>query len=81
MVPHIDWLAFYTTSVFGSDKWAVHYNARIEGHEFLAGRDLIPSKSTHKRAADWYYELQVGPLQHKLPRLFLIAGDVSPLNR
>ena len=45
----------------------VHYCARIEGHDLLTGRDLIPSKSAHKRAAVWYYELQVGSLQQKLP--------------
>ncbi|HMQ51914.1 MAG TPA: hypothetical protein PKD98_07455 [Anaerolineae bacterium] len=65
--PHFDYLAFYFTSAFGSDKWAIHYYARIEGHELLTRRDLIPSESDHKRAADWYYKLQVGPLQHKLP--------------
>ena len=65
--PHFDYLAFYFTSVFGSDKWAVHYYAHIEGHELLTRRDLIPSEPAHKRATDWYYKLQLGPLQHKLP--------------
>jgi hypothetical protein len=65
--PHFDWLAFYQTSAFGSDKWAIHYYAHIEGHELVPRRDLIPSEPDHKRAGDWYYKLTVGPLQHKLP--------------
>lgn len=65
--PHFDYLAFYFTSVFGSDKWAIHYYARVEGHELVTRRDLIPAEPEHKRAGDWYFKLQLGPLQHKLP--------------
>lgn len=65
--PHFDWLAFYFTRAFGSDKWAIHYYARIEGHELLPRRDLLPAEPDHKRAGDWYYKLQIGPIQHKLP--------------
>ena len=57
----------YRTSAFGSDKWAIHYYAHIEGHELLTRRDLLPSEPGHKRAGDWYYKLTLGPLQHKLP--------------
>ncbi len=66
-VPNIDWLAFYFAKAFGPDKWAVHYYARVEGHELLTRRDLIPTEPDHKRAGDWYYKLMIGPLQHKLP--------------
>ncbi|MBE7473281.1 MAG: hypothetical protein DPW09_35070 [Anaerolineae bacterium] len=65
--PHFDWLAFYFTSAFGADKWAVHYYARIEGHELLTRRDLLPAEPGHKRAGDWYYKLTIGALQYKLP--------------
>jgi len=65
--PHFDWLAFYFTSAFGADKWAVHYYARIEGHELLTRRDLLPAEPDHKRAGDWYYKLTIGALQYKLP--------------
>ena len=50
--PHFDWIAFYFTSAFGSDKWAIHYYAHIEGHELLTRRDLIPSEPDHKRVGD-----------------------------
>lgn len=66
-MPHFDWLAFYQTSVFGSDKWAIHYYTHIEGHELVTRRDLIPGEPEHQRAGDWYYKLQLGPLQYKLP--------------
>jgi hypothetical protein len=66
-MPSFDWLAFYFTKVFGSDKWAIHYYARIEGHELMTRKDLIPAQPNHKRANNWYYQLQLGPLQHKIP--------------
>jgi hypothetical protein len=49
------------------DKWAIHYYARIQGHELVTRRDLIPSEPAHPRAGNWYYALQLGPLEHKLP--------------
>jgi hypothetical protein len=30
-------------------------------------RDLIPAEPDHPRAGQWYYKLQLGPLQHKIP--------------
>ena len=30
-------------------------------------RDLIPSEPNHPHAGNWYYALQIGPLEHKLP--------------
>jgi hypothetical protein len=65
--PDFDWLAFYFTKTFKQDKWAVHYYAPIRGHELVTRRDLIPSEPDHPRAGQWYYALQLGPLEHKLP--------------
>ena len=65
--PNFDYLAFYFTKAFDSDKWAIHYYAHIEGHELLTRKDLIPAEPNHKRAKHWYYQFQLGPLQHKLP--------------
>ncbi len=39
----------------------------IQGHELVTRRDLIPSEPEHPRAGQWYYKLQLGPLEHKLP--------------
>jgi hypothetical protein len=57
----------YSTKVFKDDKWAIHYYAPILGHELLTRRDLIPSEPDHSRAGNWYYALQLGSLEHKLP--------------
>jgi hypothetical protein len=65
--PHFDWLAFYFTKTFGENRWAIHYYAPIEGHELVTRRDLFPSELNHPRAGQWYYKLQLGPLQHKIP--------------
>lgn len=66
-VPHVDWLAFYFTRAFGSNKWAIHYYARVVGHELLTRRDLIPTEPQHARAGEWYYKLMLASPQHKLP--------------
>jgi hypothetical protein len=65
--PGFDWLAFYFAKAFGSDKWAIHYYTCIEGHELMTRKELIPDQPDHKHAGNWYYKLQLGPLQHKLP--------------
>jgi hypothetical protein len=57
----------YSTKIFKDDKWAIHYYARIQGHELVTRRDLIPSEPDHPRAGQWYYAHQLGPLEHKLP--------------
>lgn len=67
VVPHIDWLAFFFTRVFGDNRWAVHYYAPVIGHELLTRRALIPTEPDHPRAQQWYYKIELGPLQHKLP--------------
>jgi hypothetical protein len=65
--PHFDWLAFYFTRTFGSNKWAIHYYAPVAGHELVTRLDLIPDQPDHPHAHLWYYKLQLGPLIHKLP--------------
>jgi hypothetical protein len=57
----------YFTKAFGENRWAIHYYARIEGHELVTRRDLIPSEPDHPCAGQWYYKLQLGPLERKLP--------------
>jgi hypothetical protein len=65
--PDLDWLAFYFTRAFEEDRWAIHYYAAVEGHELVARRDVIPAEPNHPRACQWYYKVQLGPLQHKIP--------------
>lgn len=65
--PDCDWLAFYFTRAFGDDRWAIHYYAAILGYELATRRELLPGEAGHPRAGQWYFKLQLGPLQHKLP--------------
>jgi hypothetical protein len=67
----------YYTKTFKEDKWAIHYYAPIQGHELVTRRDLIPSEPDHPRAGQWYYALQLGPPEHKLPPIAAIAGGGS----
>ena len=65
--PNYDWLAFFFTAAFGDDRWAIHYYAPVEGHELACRRDLISDEPDHPRAGQWYYKLQLGRIEHKLP--------------
>ncbi len=60
---HAEYFAFYFGRHFGPDKWAVHYYARQLGHELVSRLSLFPEQTNHPRAADWYYKVQLGPLQ------------------
>ena len=62
-----EYLAFYFTAAFGEERWAVHYYARILGHELANRRDLLPDQPDHARAGERYYKLQLGPLQRREP--------------
>lgn len=57
-----DYLAFYLTSAFGDEKWAVHEYAEVRGHELVRRVDLFPDQPDHPRANDLYYKMQLGPL-------------------
>jgi hypothetical protein len=64
---HAEIIAFYFSSHFEEEKWAIHYYARHTGHELARRRDLRPDEPDHPRADDIYYKVQLGPLQ-KLAR-------------
>jgi hypothetical protein len=67
---YAEYFAFYFGRKFGKEKWAIHYYARQNGYELLTRRDLLPDQPDHPRAGDYYYKVQLGPLQ-KLPRPIL----------
>ncbi len=62
-----EYVAFYFTTAFPEQKWAIHYYARNLGHELLTRRDLLPGERDHPRAGERYYKLQLGPLQKREP--------------
>jgi hypothetical protein len=63
-------LAFYFTRAFGEEKWAIHWYARILGHELVRRRDLLPAEADHPRADEPYLKLQIGPLQRLEPPIY-----------
>jgi hypothetical protein len=62
-----DIIAFYLTSAFGDERWAIHEYAEVRGHELVKRIDLFPDQPDHLHANDLYYKMQLGPLQ-RLPR-------------
>ena len=58
------------TKAFGSDAFSVRWCARVQGHELVTRRDLLPEEPDHPRADQRYYKLQVGKLvelPHPIP--------------
>jgi hypothetical protein len=62
-----DYLAFYQTSVFGEERWAVNYYAPVRRYRIVSRRILLPGEPDHPRADDLYYGIQIGSLR-RLPR-------------
>jgi hypothetical protein len=62
-----DFIAFYLTSAFGDERWAIHEYAEVRGHELVKRIDLFPDQPDHPHVNDLYYKMQLGPLQ-RLPR-------------
>lgn len=60
---HAEYVAFYFGQKFGPQKWAIHYYAARHGHELTTRRALLPDQPNHPRADEWYYKVQLGPLQ------------------
>lgn len=60
-------LAFYFTTAFSDEKWAIHWYAEVRGHELVRRCDLLPDEASHPRAGDRYYKLQIGPLIRRDP--------------
>lgn len=58
-----EYLAFYFGKHFGEDKWTVRYYAKQLGRELLTRKELLPAEVNHPRAEEYYYKIQLGPLQ------------------
>lgn len=60
---YAEYFAFYFGRQFAEKKWAIHYYARRLGHELVTRATLFPDEPDHPRANEWYYKVQLGPLQ------------------
>ncbi len=61
------YLAFYLTSRFRDEKWAVSYYAPITGMAAVPRSELLPDEPNHERAGEPYFRIGIGDLQ-RLPR-------------
>jgi len=63
-------LAFYQTQALGDERWSVNYYAPIRRIHLAQRQSLLPKEADHPRAQDWYYRIEIGPLQrlsHPIP--------------
>ena len=60
---NVDYLAFYQTAKFGEEKWAIHYIAKVRGHELTTRAELLRTEASHPRSQQQYYKMQIGPLE------------------
>jgi hypothetical protein len=60
-------LAFYFTTAFADERWAIHWYAEVRGHELVQRCDLFPDDADHPRANQRYYKMQIGPLIRREP--------------
>jgi hypothetical protein len=60
-----DFLAFYLTAGCGDVDLAhkVPYFAPTRRYQLLTRAELLPEECTHPRAHDYYYRVEIGPLQ------------------
>jgi very-short-patch-repair endonuclease len=66
----IQYLAFYQTKLFGDEKWAVSWYARVRGISKVTRRELLPDEPKHPRAGAEYYKIVLGELTrlpHPIP--------------
>lgn len=60
-----DYLAFYQTGAFGDQPEAqtITYYAPTRRYRLLTRRELLPDEPDHPRAEDFYFRIEIGPLQ------------------
>lgn len=82
-----EYLAFYQTAAFGNERWAIRYYAAIRGYRLVQRRQLLPQESSHPRADDQYYRIDLGRLEQlplpvpaaRLRRISFIATSFGQL--
>lgn len=60
-----DYLAFYQTGAFKAQEEAqsVTYYAPTRRYRLVTRRELLPDEASHPRADDYYFRIEIGPLQ------------------
>jgi hypothetical protein len=86
---HAEYLGFYQTAVFGSERWAVRYLAPVRAISIATRAGLLPAEAGHPRAGERYYRFALGPLltlpvpvlSRRLRRIAFIPTSVGQLLR
>jgi hypothetical protein len=87
--PGAEYLAFYQTAAFGSERWAVRYYAPILSYRVVTRRELLPEEPRHPHADNHYYRLELGAVEAlarpvsaaKLRRITFIFTTFGQLRR
>jgi len=58
-ITDFEYLAFYQTKIFGKEKYAVNYMAKIQEIEKAKRADLLPEEKNHPRAQDEYFKIKI----------------------
>lgn len=66
-LPDCRYLAFYQPRVFGAERWAVSWYARVRGMAAFSRLELLPGEPEHPRAKDAYWRIDMDGLL-RLPR-------------
>jgi hypothetical protein len=59
----VDYLAFYQPATFGEFGGRIEFIAPVRGHELTARRELLKDESSHPRANEEYFKIQIGGLE------------------
>src|SRR4029079_12994331 len=59
---HAEYLAFYQTAAFGTERWAIRYLAAVRSVGLATRIALLPDEPGHPRAHEHYYRFALGPL-------------------
>jgi very-short-patch-repair endonuclease len=66
----IQYLAFYQPRLFGDERYAVNWYARVRGISKVTRRELLPDEPRHAHAGAEYYRCELGELTrlpHPIP--------------
>jgi hypothetical protein len=86
---HAEYLAFYQTAAFGSERWAVRYLAAVRAVNIATRAELLPTEAGHPHANERYYRFAIGPLfvlaapllSRRLRRIAFIPTTIGQLLR
>ena len=56
-------LAFYQSRAFGADAFQIRFYAPVQRYRTLTRRELLPDETSHPRAGEQYYRVELGALE------------------